>query len=208
MCTHFSYISLVLQTSSRYLPRSCFIKSINYDAFHYTIFSFFLLFSVLLSGASKRLICWNRTFQFHFQWQQTRNTSAWEDAEGQGINSQMHERNLCERRCWYLRATYALPVKWKLFQGPSLFVNYQILANSNKLLRVIYINLTLYAPCIILQSVYKPTRCTKCRVIRLYLPLNSVHVSDYVSPSSGATFESCTSHLMYTGTIRLAVVWL
>ena len=48
----------------------------------------------------------------------------------------------------------------------------------------------------------------KILVTRLYFPLDAVHVSDYVSPSSGATFISCTSHLVYAGTIRLAVVWL
>jgi hypothetical protein len=45
-------------------------------------------------------------------------------------------------------------------------------------------------------------------VIRLYFLLDALHVSDCVSPSSGATFISCTSHLVYAGTIRLAVVWL
>ena len=45
-------------------------------------------------------------------------------------------------------------------------------------------------------------------VIRLYFPLDAVHVSDYISPSSGATFISCTSHLVYAGTIRLAVARL
>ena len=45
-------------------------------------------------------------------------------------------------------------------------------------------------------------------VIRLYFPLDTVHVSDYVSPSTGAPFISCTSHFVYAGTIRLAVVWL
>ena len=39
--------------------------------------------------------------------------------------------------------------------------------------------------CSILQYVYKPTRCT-ILVIRLYFPLDALHVSDYVSPSSGA----------------------
>ena len=34
-----------------------------------------------------------------------------------------------------------------------------------------FINLTLYAPCIILQYVYKATRCTKSLVIRLYFLL-------------------------------------
>ena len=37
-------------------------------------------------------------------------------------------------------------------------------------------------------------------VIRLYFPLDGLHVSDYISPSSGATFISCTSHLVYAGT--------
>ena len=48
----------------------------------------------------------------------------------------------------------------------------------------------------------------KILVIRLYFLLDSLPVSDYISPSSGATFISCTSHLVYAGTIRLAVVWL
>jgi hypothetical protein len=46
---------------------------------------------------------------------------------------------LCQRCCWYFRATYDLPVMWKLFQVPSLFVDYQRLGNRNKLLTVIYI---------------------------------------------------------------------
>ena len=37
----------------------------------------------------------------------------------------------------------------------------------------------------------------KTLVIRLYFPLDALHVSDYISPSSGATFISCTSHLIY-----------
>ena len=48
----------------------------------------------------------------------------------------------------------------------------------------------------------------KILVIRLYFPLDALHVSNYVSPSSGANFLSCTSHLVYAGTIRVAVVWL
>ena len=63
-------------------------------------------------------------------------------------------------------------------------------------------NLTLCAPCIILQYVYEPTRCTKILVIRLYFPLDVLHVSDYISPSSEATFISCTSHLVYAGICR------
>ena len=48
----------------------------------------------------------------------------------------------------------------------------------------------------------------KILAIRLYFLLNTLHVSYYISPSSGATFTSCTSHLVYAGTIRLAVMWL
>ena len=43
----------------------------------------------------------------------------------------------------------------------------------------------------------------KILVIRLYLPLDALHVSDYISPSSGATFISCTSHLVYAGTYQM-----
>ena len=39
----------------------------------------------------------------------------------------------------------------------------------------------------------------KILVIRLYFPLDALHVSDYISPSSGATSISCTSHLVYAG---------
>ena len=41
----------------------------------------------------------------------------------------------------------------------------------------------------------------KIIVITLYFPLDALHVSDSVSPSSGATFISSTSHLVYAGTI-------
>ena len=34
-------------------------------------------------------------------------------------------------------------------------------------------------------------------MIKLYFPLDALHISDYISPSSGATFISCTSHLVY-----------
>ena len=37
----------------------------------------------------------------------------------------------------------------------------------------------------------------KILVIRLCFSLNALHVSGYISPSSGATFISCTSHLVY-----------
>ena len=40
----------------------------------------------------------------------------------------------------------------------------------------------------------------KILVIRLYFPLDALHVSDCISPSSGATFINCTSHLVYAGT--------
>ena len=46
----------------------------------------------------------------------------------------------------------------------------------------------------------------KIRVIRLYFLLDALHVSDYISPSSRATFISCTSHLVYAGICRY--VWL
>ena len=42
----------------------------------------------------------------------------------------------------------------------------------------------------------------KILVIRLYFPLAALDVSDCISPSSGATFQSCTSHLVYAGTCR------
>ena len=37
-------------------------------------------------------------------------------------------------------------------------------------------------------------------LIRFYFPLDALHVSDYISPSTGATFISCSSHLLYAGT--------
>ena len=46
----------------------------------------------------------------------------------------------------------------------------------------------------------------KIIVIRLYFPLDALHVSDYVRPSSGANFISCTSHLVYAGTIRCVAI--
>ena len=42
-------------------------------------------------------------------------------------------------------------------------------------------------------------------VIRLYFPLDALHVSDYISPSSGATYMSCTSHFVYAGTCGCCV---
>ena len=46
----------------------------------------------------------------------------------------------------------------------------------------------------------------KILVVRLYFLLDALHVSNYISPSSGATFISCTSHLVYAGIYRY--VWL
>ena len=47
----------------------------------------------------------------------------------------------------------------------------------------------------------------KILVIRLYFPLDALNVSDYVSPSSGATFYKSTSYFVYAGTscCRVAV---
>ena len=46
----------------------------------------------------------------------------------------------------------------------------------------------------------------KILVIRLYFPLDALHVTDCISPSSGATFISCTSHSVYAGICRY--IWL
>ena len=46
----------------------------------------------------------------------------------------------------------------------------------------------------------------KILVIRLYFLLDALHVSDYLSPSSGATFISCTSHLDYSHTTARRMV--
>ena len=37
-------------------------------------------------------------------------------------------------------------------------------------------------------------------VIRLYFILDVLNISDCISPSSGANFINCTSHLVYAGT--------
>ena len=42
----------------------------------------------------------------------------------------------------------------------------------------------------------------KILVIRLYFPLDALHVSDCISSSSGATFISCTPQLVYAGNRR------
>ena len=46
----------------------------------------------------------------------------------------------------------------------------------------------------------------KILVIRLYFPLYNLRVSDYISPYSGTTFISCTSHLVYADTSGCCVV--
>ena len=46
----------------------------------------------------------------------------------------------------------------------------------------------------------------KILAIRLYFLLDVLHVSDYISPLSGATFISCTSHLVYANTSGCCVV--
>ena len=50
----------------------------------------------------------------------------------------------------------------------------------------------------------------KIVVIRLYFPLDALHVSDYVSPSSGATFYKLyiAFGICRYMPIGLAVVWL
>ena len=48
----------------------------------------------------------------------------------------------------------------------------------------------------------------KILVIRLYFPLDALHVSDYISPSSGATLQAVHRIWympVYAGTIRPAV---
>ena len=45
----------------------------------------------------------------------------------------------------------------------------------------------------------------KILVIRLYFPLDALHVSDYVSPSSGATFIRCTLHFVCANTSACCV---
>ena len=46
----------------------------------------------------------------------------------------------------------------------------------------------------------------KILVIRLYFLLDALHVSDCISPSSGANFIRCTSDLVHVGMGRY--VWL
>ena len=40
----------------------------------------------------------------------------------------------------------------------------------------------------------------KIPVIRLYFPLDALHVSECISPSSGTTFINYTSYFVYVGT--------
>ena len=49
------------------------------------------------------------------------------------------------------------------------------------------------------KSQYINQQDAQILVIRLYFLLDALHVSDYISPYSGATFISCTSQLAYTG---------
>ena len=42
----------------------------------------------------------------------------------------------------------------------------------------------------------------KILVIRLHFPLDALHVLDYISPSSGTTFKSCTALMVYAGICR------
>jgi hypothetical protein len=47
----------------------------------------------------------------------------------------------------------------------------------------------------------------KILVIRLYFLFDVVHVSDYISPSSGASFITCTSHIpVYAGICEVQVI--
>ena len=55
-------------------------------------------------------------------------------------------------------------------------------------------------------DMYMNHKMHRSLVISLYFLLNALHVSDCISPSSGATFISCTSHLVYAGICRY--VWL
>jgi hypothetical protein len=51
-----------------------------------------------------------------------------------------------------------------------------------------------------LQYVYKPKRCPDFLWLNFIFSLDALHVSDYISSSSGATFISCTSRLVYADT--------
>jgi hypothetical protein len=66
----------------------------------------------------------------------------------------------------------------------------------------------------VVRTVHHPTICIWHNklyitlVTRIYFLLGILQILDYISLSSGATFISCKSHLLYAGTVRLAVVWL
>ena len=98
---------------------------------------------------------------------------------------------------------HAVSVPLKLWIIRPIFTKLRRIYANGKQLKAIYFILTLYAPCIILQRVYKPTRkIHKILVIRLYFLLDALHVSDCISPSSGESFISCTSHLVCAGICR------
>ena len=58
----------------------------------------------------------------------------------------------------------------------------------------------------LLQICIQNNKMHKILVIRLYFPLDALHIADYISPSSGATFISCTSRLVYADTSGCCVV--
>ena len=60
-----------------------------------------------------------------------------------------------------------------------------------------YVNMEIY-----LGSMYINQQDAQNLVIRLYFLLDALHVSDCMSPSSGATSISCTSYLVYGGICR------
>ena len=46
----------------------------------------------------------------------------------------------------------------------------------------------------------------KMLVIKIYFPLDVLHISNYISPSSGANFISCTLQSVYADTSGCCVV--
>ena len=79
-------------------------------------------------------------------------------------------------------------IKWLFFLMKTGFNDYRVQAE------------TLFTGCIWTNKMHK------ILVIRLYFPFDALHVSDCISPSSGTTFISCTSHLVYAGICQY--VWL
>ena len=63
-------------------------------------------------------------------------------------------------------------------------------------------NMSVRFPSQNMNEKHQPNKMHKILLIRLYFPLDALHVSGYVSPSSGATFISYTSHLVYAGICR------